>query len=659
VKKENNKGILIDQLVLVGHKKDYVIPFVKGVNIIFGDSATGKSSILECINYLFGSSKFVFDEEIEAAVKYVMMQVALGGVTYVIKRDIFDVDAEVEVYASDFDSINKIFPKKYSPNYAQEGRDGYLSDFYLAALGMPLLTVRQAPTKVDSEHVRLSFRDVFKYCYLKQDDVGAKALLGDGSFVGAKARETFKYIFNLLDSAISDLQNQLSVATAEQRKAKDTYDVVSGFLRAVEFKTEFDLDDARVDAENRQSLASDELDRIGKAITENNESYAAFKAVLSTLTLKIKDSEKEIDNADRLVEQYLRLRNDYQSDIDKLNAIKKTKGLIGADQYEKQFSCPLCESQLDLKNVKHSFDISADENVNQDINSITRRMREADRLATRERTRRDQLISELELLNEEQSRARRMLDEEMGSATTPYLAERDTWSFELAKASEELESIERNLKIRNQLKSIFKEVDEIEERILKIQNELRELQNKAPSVSEVVGGIGDILEAYLRKVNISDIRDVQINERSFLPILRNREYRDITSGGLRTILSIGYFLSVLEFSTTRFSNHPKFLMIDTVGKYLGKTDAKYSDTNLAEDRREGTSDPGKYKNIYQAMMDACDRIEKRSEAVQIIVVDNDLPEIIENTYPGSIAAYFRGDGRNGISRGLIDDAHLK
>lgn len=70
-------------------------------------------------------------------------------------------------------------------------------------------------------------------------------------------------------------------------------------------------------------------------------------------------------------------------------------------------------------------------------------------------------------------------------------------------------------------------------------------------------------------------------------------------------------------------------------------------------------DPGKYKNIYQAMMNACDRIEKRSEAVQIIAVDNDLPDIIENTYPGSIAAYFRGDGRNGISRGLIDDAHLK
>lgn len=656
---QNSTGILIDKLVLVGHKKNYIIPFVNGLNIIFGDSATGKSSVLECINYLFGSSKLVFDEEIEAAVKYVMMQVVLNGATYVIKRDIFDANADVEVYASDIDSVHGIFPKRYSVGYERTGPNGYLSDFYLSALGMPLLTVRQAPTKEDSTLVRLSFRDVFKYCYLKQDDVGAKALLGDGSYVGVKSRETFKYIFNLLDSAISDLQSQLSAAIADQRKAKETYDVVSGFLRAVEFKTEFDLDDAKIEAKKRKALAEIELDRISKSIIENSESYEALKEVLSILAIKIKDTEKEVDDTGRLVEQYIRLRNDYQLDIEKLNAIKVTQGLIGADKKEMRFSCPLCESRLNLKDIKQSFDISENESVNQEINSITRRMKDADRLAIRERARRDQVLSELNILKKEQDVARRMLDEEMASATTPYLAERDTWSFVLAKTSEELDNIERNLKIRNQLKSVFKEIDTVEERISKIQDDLRELRSKAPSMSEVIGSVGDILEAYLRKVKISDIRDVRISDKNFLPVLRNREYRDITSGGLRTILSIGYFLSILEFSTTRFSHHPKFLMIDTVGKYLGKTDARYSDTNLKEDRREGTSDPDKYKNIYQAMLEMCERIEKKSKTVQIIVVDNDLPEVIEKTSPNSIAAYFRSDGRNGVSRGLIDDAHLK
>jgi hypothetical protein len=142
-------------------------------------------------------------------------------------------------------------------------------------------------------------------------------------------------------------------------------------------------------------------------------------------------------------------------------------------------------------------------------------------------------------------------------------------------------------------------------------------------------------------------------------VLRNRDYRDVTSGGLRTILSIGHFLSVLACSANRSSNHPGLLMIDTVGKYLGKTDSKYSETDPAEDQKEATSDPKKYMNLYRAMLSYCEDVEKKSGSVQIIVVDNDLPPSIEETSPSAIAAYFRSDGRNGSSRGLIDDAHLQ
>lgn len=653
----NSRGLLIDRLVLVGRRKNYVIPLKSGLNIIYGDSATGKSSVLECINYLFGSSKLVFDEEIESAVTYVLMQVALGASTYVIKRDIFNTAADVEVFASTIESIDGVFPKKYSPNYVKAGPDGFLSDFYLSALGMPVVTMRQAPTKDDSVLVRLSFRDVFKFCYLKQDDVGSKGLLGEGTFSGVKSKETFKYLFNLLDTAISDLQADLSAALAHQRRTQETYSTVSDFLRTVEFKSEYDLDDAKRDAEGRMQLTSKELERVNNSITSNNEGYAALKDVLTTISVRIRDFEQIIQDSDRLIEQYIRLRNDYQADVQKLKAIKTSKQLIGTDSVI--FSCPLCDSRVDIENIKDSFDMTEADHVSQEINSITRRMKDADQLAERERSERVRALAELRLLREEQTRARKMLDEEMASAITPYLAERDAWSFEFARVSEEIATIERNMKIRNQQKAIFKELDNAGDRISKFETALLELQKKAPSISEVLGEIGDYLTAYLRVVQIAEIRDVRISERTFLPVLRNREYRDITSGGLRTILSIGHFLSLLECSVNRPSNHPRLLMIDTVGKYLGKTDAKYSETDAKEDHREGTSDPKKYMNIYRAMLALCERVEKESGSVQIIVVDNDLPASIEATSPGAIAAYFRNDGRNGTSRGLIDDAHLQ
>ncbi|EBM5736309.1 exonuclease SbcC, partial [Salmonella enterica] len=46
----------IERLILVGSRKNYFVEFEDGLNIIHGDSDTGKSSILEFIDYLLGGS---------------------------------------------------------------------------------------------------------------------------------------------------------------------------------------------------------------------------------------------------------------------------------------------------------------------------------------------------------------------------------------------------------------------------------------------------------------------------------------------------------------------------------------------------------------------------------------------------------------------------
>ena len=45
-------SLLINQLIVVGRNKNYTVNFNPGVNIIYGDSATGKSSILNLIDQL-------------------------------------------------------------------------------------------------------------------------------------------------------------------------------------------------------------------------------------------------------------------------------------------------------------------------------------------------------------------------------------------------------------------------------------------------------------------------------------------------------------------------------------------------------------------------------------------------------------------------------
>ena len=98
-------------------------------------------------------------------------------------------------------------------------------------------------------------------------------------------------------------------------------------------------------------------------------------------------------------------------------------------------------------------------------------------------------------------------------------------------------------------------------------------------------------------------------------------------------------------------------MIDTVGKYLGKTtkDKYIVQTSHTADEQEGISDPLKYQNMYEHILEISMRAEKKEVPCQIILVDNDVPETFVNRYKAFIVAHYSSTGDDGLSVGLIDD----
>jgi hypothetical protein len=653
---KNHPSIVVRQLVLVGHRKDYHVPFHTGVNIIYGDSATGKSSILELINYLLGSSKFVYDEEIESSVKYAALEVDLNGATYVIKRDIFFPTKLIEVYQSDFESTRAVFPKKYAPNFSGEtGPDGYFSDFLLAALNLPILKVREAPTQAESPMVRLSFRDLFKYCYLKQDDVGSKQLLSLGNWaVHSKNKQTFRYIFNLLDSSITELEQEISKLNSVRTGLTKKYESVSEFLRETEFATEINLLEENDRLNEQSAFLRDELGRLNKAMVADSETYSFLKDTLDVFSTKLVAVEGAKRDAELAIERFGRLKNDYLNDTDKLKAISQARSSIEQPSTD-LFNCPICDTEVSLRSIKKEYKIDESDKVNQEVNSLVRRIRDLDMLIQEERTKLQSLAYETQLLVQDREKARRMLDEESGKMITPYLSQRDGLAAELASVNEKIRQSQHFIKVRNQQKMIFVEIDRLAKNIIALEEKLRGLKISAPSISEVMESIGDVLHNFLVTVNIKEPRNVSISRGNFLPVLRGRDYSDITSGGLRTILSIGYYVSLFESAVFKEVNLPPFLMIDTVGKYLGKTQSQYKETVVADDVRENVSDPTKYSNMYEYMISLADRAADKEIPCQIILVDNDVPLSIQQKYAGYVTAHFSAEGENGPV-GLIDDA---
>lgn len=652
-----SQGLLLKNLILHGHRKDYRVKFHPGINIIYGDADTGKSSILRLVYYLLGGKQIKLDEEISSSVKYAVLEIAINGIPYCISRDIFNPSRDIDVYCCKHTEIQNSFPEKYKASITK-GNDNNksLSEFLLEALELPAVRLKQAPTKDSSETARLSFLDLFKFMYLDQDDVGSAHMLNIGNHVlETKNKEVFKYIFNVLDSAVSELEVDIASKTQEKNQLAAQYSAISQFLLQTEFKTSEDLDAEIGNIDDIKIEFQAQLSDLNQRMTSDNELYEGLKDALNTINLNIEKQEEIKNKALRSVERFSRLLNDYQNDIDKIESSLSAKYLIGKDTQE-QASCPICETIIAIDDISDKFDIPNEKRLKTELTSIRRRSKDLKQLITDNRSDLETANSLLTKLHVEKSQARQIMDEELSNSISPYLAERDAIVKELAQLDERRQKAVHSLRVRNKQAELADHIGRLEGTVEKLKMKLEELKSDSPSLDDVLEDLGVDINKFIHQVKIKNHNGVGIDERTFFPKVRNIEYRKINSGGLRTIVSIGYLASILLQKLRKETNIPGLLMIDTVGKFLGKTpegpvNMKTESTNDAD----GVADPEKYRNLFDALVAVAEEFDERGKLCQIILVDNDIPPDVAYENKGFEIAHYRSNGINGLPIGLIDD----
>lgn len=657
-------SLLINQLIVVGRNKNYTVNFNPGVNIIYGDSATGKSSILNLIDYLLGAKHFDLYPEIEAAGRYAVLDVTLNEDRYTIKRDIFDASKPIEVFPCEYGKIEEFPGTKYLPNFKLNSNypnAGFYSEFLFNALNFNNVRIKESPSKDDSKLVRLSFRDLIKYCYVDQDDLGSKKFLKPENYaLQAKYKEVFKYIFNTLDSNVSNLDNQIAEKTKQRNKFDKTFTTVSEFLRDSEFGSMSALDSeiTIIDKDIQENQAR--IVQLNKDQVVDTEVYNTIKSSLAELSLERKVLLQNMQDAELKIERFTRLKNDYLNDISKFKASLAAKDVIG--EVSKEIAlCPVCDNSLEVDSAKEKFDITPSDKISYEINVLKRRAKDTEHIVNE--TRKQWEINKVELreLDESEQTARKLIEENTKEISSPYLAERDMYVAKLGELKQKRKDLVERLKIRNQHSHLINAIKSLDIRISQLKEQLEKLKKSAPSMTEVLSNLADNLKDYLNFIKIKSPTDISYDEKSFSPKVRNIEYSSITSGGLRTIVGIGYLCSLMQEALNSTISYPSFLMIDTVGKYLGKTkDQKLviDENTKAADTLEAVSDPAKYQNIFEHIINLASEYEQKNRICQFILVDNDVPDHIMDKLSGFIVAHYSSERVNGLPVGFIDDAEI-
>ena len=190
--------IKFNKLILFGDNKAYEVDFKDGLNFITGPISTGKSTILELIDYCLGKRNHKDYTEVKLTCKYVALDLYLNKERYLIQRPLFSFDLPVKVFKWSND-INGFLKEFEYFNIASPSEEKSLSRFLNEAIGMPEFRLSDQA---------FSFRDLYKYCYIGQTKIDSEDLLNEKIYtLSFKRKPTLEIILNSLNQLLNELKN--------------------------------------------------------------------------------------------------------------------------------------------------------------------------------------------------------------------------------------------------------------------------------------------------------------------------------------------------------------------------------------------------------------------------------------------------------------------
>lgn len=631
--------------------KNYEATFAEGLNIVWGDMDSGKSSILNLIDYCFGGSNETLRyAEISANARVVYLQVDLNETRVTIERDLVDPNGAVRVYSGKYSEIGEIFPRLMSASPSVKMPDGWLSDFILECLNIPRVKIKQSK-RDDASADRLSIRDLFKLMYLKQTRVGSDNLLDYANpplFV--KNVEIQKFVYNVHNEALTTLRGELAEMASERKSLLAERDAVQHFLASVNIQTDGDEEGF----ERQLTLKDEELNFLGNTIQSLKDDFnlsssiaTELKARLSELRFRYDRVLGEIQETDAKKSNYVQLRSTYKLDLENLTIARHGISVFGhALRGLPSVACPLCETPLAIS----PEDISGEELI-ATSRSYKNRLAGVDDAI-------EQLLQKRLILQEEANAISTALREQTASYDRDNYVEisgllKSIEALESARAQlhTEVATLHNTESIRRRFQDIEQSLEHKDAVVERIKRSIKDIEDGATSLESVRADLSSSLSAYMHASGLRNVHGVYFDEK-FVPYFRGLSYYKSTSGGVRTVLSIASFLARMEYLVCKGGNLPPFLMIDTPGQNIGRNH-RLDEESVDEE----VSDPAIYEKVYTGIIGALKVGRKNSRRCQIIVVDNDLPKTLSGGESFHLVKRFSKSSKS-FPPGLIDDANV-
>lgn len=567
----------IKKLIVAGQGKEpSIITFGKGLNIICGPSDTGKSYIIECIDYIFGGSTIPIDSKEGYDCVKMIVETAQGTVT---AERLFNTN-KLRVSSTD--------PRVESGEYGtRSGKLNANTDLWLKLIGIE--DRHSVIYKRTFEKKALTWRYFLHMFLIKEDRVIQRPsiLLPNQNTATTGALASLLYLITGEDFADADPREEKKIRIA--RKAA-VADYIRGRLAYfADRKGELDgyeLPDS-IDLQSQVESIIDEISQTEDRIANTSRKNKDILRQIFTLN-------EQLTECDTLHSRYIALQSQYKSDVKRLAFI--VEGEHHRADYPVSAKCPFCDHDIEIESETSYIEASHAE-----LHRIQLQIQDLCVSETELITERQEIESRIVSLNAEKEAVEDLLNNEL----KPRAANLKKALAEYRKAMEVQDefSFIKSLEISMKSELFDAEMEDEESEI--------EFSIKSRFDRSILDSFDRHIENVLRACKYEGLGSARLGMSSF-DVLVNEKDKSTFGKGYRAFLNTAFALALSAFLEENGKYSPSLLVVDSPILSL---------TEPGEELVLDEQTPDSMKTaLFQYM------IENQSHA-QTIIIENNIPEL--------------------------------
>lgn len=605
----------LTKLILAGeNKKDAIINFKGGLNVIAGASDTGKSFAFECIDFALGSSSNPKTVPEMKGYRSVFLEIEdIGQEEIFTLRRNFSEDEKNEIF---------IYYSNYQEKDAAEVEKLSVTHNAKKSLSKKLLNCCDCTYKYVMKNTKgdtraFTFRSFSPLIMINELRITARHSPiyhtdSRGSTFATPARTAFKTVISGIDYKKEEKKENTEIIKA---KLKGKIEQLSQIIDEIRIEN----NELIKDTEDINTEKSIEIIELNKFIKEKSEEIKKYELDYKEIQTEIEIKNTELKHLLNNNNKFVLLKKNYLSDLERLEFIYDAFDLT---QQLVEVECPICHSPMKVNEMEKSddyYEALATEKIKIEV-----------QLAELDETIKDlsdEIISEKQRISKLENYKEEITDN-LNNNLGPIVAEKVKKVQELMDAQERINLITRN-----------------EKRINKYNTEISKWQEKIDSTGQEKGKkIEDLPEAYTNEL-CKEIKFL-LQGCDFIgkegKIKYNNATEDVEVGekekasygkGARAIINSTFLIGIMNYCYKRNLCHPGIVVLDSPLTTYKEKDKKDGD--------DETITKGTKEKFYEMLAE-----QKNG---QIIIFDNEEPSSTVKTKINYL--HFSGDstvGRKGL-----------